>query len=62
LPYGQKTVEIAKKMCYNEQDRIGSIRKEDFGMAFVALVYGWLMDFTAFWASVGVFFANLFGF
>ena len=31
-------------------------------MAFIALVYGWLVDFTAFWAGVGVFFANLFGF
>ena len=38
------------------------IRKEDFGMAFIALVYGWLIDFAGFWTSVGAFFANLFGF
>ena len=31
-------------------------------MAFVALAYGWIVDFAAFWASVGNFFAQLFGF
>jgi hypothetical protein len=30
-------------------------------MAFVALVYGWIVDFAAFWESVHVFFAQLFG-
>ena len=30
-------------------------------MAFIALVYGWILDFAAFWASVHNFFAQLFG-
>ena len=29
-------------------------------MAFVALVYGWLMGFTGLWASIGNFFWQLF--
>jgi len=30
-------------------------------MAFITLVYGWIVQFAAFWESVAVFFAQLFG-
>ena len=30
-------------------------------MAFVSLIYGWLLDIVGWWARIDVFFAQLFG-
>jgi hypothetical protein len=48
-------------MCYNKQDRIGCIGKEGFGMAFISAVYGFVVHFAAWWASIDIFFRQLFG-
>jgi len=35
--------------------------KEDFSMAFVALLYGIIVNLAGFWAAIEIFFTQLFG-